>query len=324
MSILPEKAKFAVINKFGGPDVFEVQDQKIPEIKPNQILIKVYAASINPIDWKQRNGNHKLLLGSPFPITLGYDVSGIVVKTGENIYKFKTGDEVFGVLDNKYGGAYGQFAAGTENCFSHIPKGLDKYSAAAYPMVALTAIQALRDKAKIQEGQTILINGASGGVGHIAVQIAKLMKAKTIAIASKRSESFLQQFEPDIFLDYTSNNILELDKKVDVFFDVIGNYSFPKTKHLLNKKGVYINLNFIDSIKKAPLNRLHELFSGQKRSKSILMKHNPSDLNIVKEWIESGKIKVHIDKEFALEEIATAHKYAQEGHSKGKNIVKLD
>lgn len=324
MSKLSEHAKFAVINQFGGPEVFEIIEQKLPEIKPNQILIKVQAASINPIDWKQRKGNHKLILGSPFPITLGYDVSGTVVKAGNQINKFNEGDEVFGVLNNKYGGAYGQFATGTEECFSHLPNGLTKNEAAAYPMVTLTALQALRDKAKIQEGQTIIINGASGGVGHIAIQIANLMKANVIAIASKTSESFVKQLKPKEFIDYTTHSILEFDRKVDVFFDVIGNYSFPQTKQLLKKDGLYLNLNYIDSIKKAPINKLHQIFSGRKKAKSLLMKHNSEDLNVVKEWIEMGKIKVHIDKEFDLINIKAAHEYAEKGHSKGKNIIKIN
>src|SRR6056297_2410136 len=114
---IPKKAKFAVIEKFGGAERFKIKEQKMPQIKPNQLLIKVHAASVNPIDWKQRQGKHRFILGAPFPITLGYDVAGVVVKTGLRVKRFKPGDEVMGVLDNTYGGAYGEYAKGTEKCF---------------------------------------------------------------------------------------------------------------------------------------------------------------------------------------------------------------
>jgi len=323
MSNIPEKAQFAIINKFGGPEVFEINERTLPEIKPNQILIKVTATSINPIDWKQRKGNHKLILGSPFPITLGYDVSGIVVKTGEQITLFKTGDKVVGVLDNKYGGAYGQFAVGTENCFTHLPLELDETDAAAFPMVTLTALQALRDVVNLQPRQTIIVNGASGGVGHIALQIAQLMNANVIAVASSKSESFVRSFEPNEFIDYTKQSILNTNQQVDVFFDVVGNYSFPKTKHLLKNGGIYLNLNYIDSLLKSPLNKLHQIFTKGKKAKTLLMKHVPEDLELIKTWMLEGKLNVHIDQIFELNQIIAAHQYAEKGHSKGKNIIKM-
>jgi len=313
--------KAAVINQFGGPDIFEVKDIKKPMIKPDQLLIKVKASSINPIDWKQRNGNHKLVFGSPFPIVLGYDISGEVSETGSEITKFKKGDQVYGVLDNKYGGALAEYAVGHEKCFSLKPKEIAHEEAAALPMVGLTALQALRDHAAVREGQTILLNGASGGVGHIAIQIAKLMNTKVIAVASEKSKPFVLQYHPDEFIDYTERDIKTLNQKVDVFFDVIGNLSFPKTKQLLKPGGIYLNLNFLHSLTKLPINKFHELFSNGKRAKSFLMKHQSSDLEIISEWLIQQKIQVHQDKTFSLDQIQQAHEYAQKGHNKGKNVI---
>lgn len=313
--------KAAVINRFGGPDVFELKDITKPKINPDQLLINVKSSSINPIDWKQRNGNHKLVLGSPFPIVLGYDVSGEVAETGSEITKFKTGDQVYGVLDNKYGGALSEYAVGHEKCFSLKPKEITHEKAAALPMVGLTALQALRDHAALCEGQTVLLNGASGGVGHMAIQIAKLMKAKVIAVASKNSEHFVLKYHPDEFIDYTEQDIKALDQKVDVFFDVIGNLSFPKTKHLLNPGGIYLNLNFLHSLTKLPINKFHELFSKGKKAKSFLMKHQSSDLETISEWVSQQKLEVHQDKTFSLDQIQQAHEYAQQGHNKGKNVI---
>ena len=313
--------KAAIINEFGGPDVFKISDIEMPIVNPDQLVIKVKTAGINPIDWKQRKGNHKLILGSPFPIVLGYDVCGEVVEIGDEIQKFKKGDIVFGSLDNKYGGALAEFAVGHENCFSLKPENISFVEAAAYPMVSMTVLQAFRDKSDLQVGQTVLINGASGGIGHIALQIAKIMGYKTIAVASSNSKSFVEKYNPDLFIDYTKKDLLKTDIKVDLFLDVACNYSFPKTKHLLNPNGLYLNLAFIDTIKKMPVFLLHQLFSDGKKGRGVLMKHSSADLDTIAQWIQENKLKVNIDKIFKLEQIHEAHKYAQQGHNKGKNVI---
>lgn len=313
--------KAAIINKFGAPDVFEIKNLEKPKINPGQVLIKVRMVSINPIDWKQRMGNHKLILGSPFPIVLGYDVCGEVVELGDETTKFKKGDIVFGVLDNKYGGALAELAVGHENCFSIKPDKITDEEAAALPMVSLTALQALRDTVNIKPGQTVVVNGASGGVGHVAIQITKLLGAKVIAVASSKSKDFVEQFNPDMFIDYSTNEILKLNQKVDVFFDLAGKYTFLKTKHLLKNGGIYLNPEYIGTMLKMPVNKIVQLFSKRKKAKTLLMKHSDSDLEIIKQWVNEGKLKICIDQEFSLNQIADAHKYAQSGHNKGKNIV---
>jgi len=310
--------KAAIINQFGSPKAFQIKDIEKPSYEKNQLLVKVKTVSINPIDWKQRKGNHKLILGSPFPIVLGYDICGIVEEVGEEIKQFKKGDSVFGVLDNKYGGALAEYAVGHEKCFAHKPGKINNEQAAAFPMVALTSLQALRDKANLQSGQTVLINGASGGVGHIAVQIAKLLGAKVIAVASTQSKEFVSQFNPDMYIDYKKQDVLKINQKVDVFFDVVGNSSFLKTKHLLNSGGVYVNTL---PRPKILLHKLIQLFTKGKKVKTLLMKHNSEDIKLIAKWITEEKLDIKIDKTFSLEQISQAHEYAQQGHSKGKNIV---
>jgi NADPH:quinone reductase-like Zn-dependent oxidoreductase len=214
-----------------------------------------------------------------------------------------------------------EFAVGHENCFSIKPSGISNHEAAAFPMVALTSLQALRDKAKLKEGQLIVINGASGGVGHVAVQVAKLMGAKVIAVASSESEDFVSQFNPDEFIDYKNQDITNQKIKVDVFFDVIGNLSFPKVKGLLNPGGIYLNLNYLHSLAKIPVNVFHQIFSKGKKAKSLLMKHNSSDLDTIVNWINENKLKVCIDQTFQLDQVKQAHEYAQQGHNKGKNVI---
>ncbi|MCK7534308.1 MAG: NADP-dependent oxidoreductase [Marinilabiliales bacterium] len=310
--------KAAVIKKFGTSDVFEIADMPIPKPNDNQILVRVYASGINPIDWKQRKGNHRFILGAPFPIVLGYDVCAEVVETGSEITKLNVGDVVFGVLDNKYGGALAEYALGTEKCFTLAPRSIRFEHAAAFPMASLTSLQALRDKAKLQPGSVVLINGASGGVGHIAVQIAKIMEAKVIAVSSNRNQSFVESLQPYLFIDYDKQDILKLDFKVDVFFDVSGIYSFRKCKHLLNSGGVYINTL---PRPKILFHKVLQLFTKGKKVKTLLMKHNADDLRQISQWIKEGRLKVEIDEIFNLNNISAAHNYAEAGHSKGKNVV---
>ncbi|MFC2104703.1 NAD(P)-dependent alcohol dehydrogenase, partial [Bacteroidota bacterium] len=261
------------------------------------------------------------ILGSPFPIVLGYDVCGEIVEIGNEISKFKIGDIVFGILDNKYGRALAEFSVGHEKCFSLKPDKISDIEAAAYPMVSLTSLQAFRDKANLKPGQTVLINGASGGVGHVAIQIAKLMGAKVIAVSSSKSKEFVAKFDPDLFIDYTEQDILKLDTKVDVFFDVVGNLTFKKTKHLLNTGGVYLNLLYLAMLAKTLTHKFLQLFSKGKKAITLLMKHDSADLEIIANWISEGKLKINIDKSFSLEKISEAHEYAQQGHNKGKNVI---
>lgn len=315
---LPPKAKFAKIRSFGSADVFSVEEGSLPLIRRNQVLIKVHAASINPIDWKQRKGNHRLILGAPFPIVLGYDVSGTVMACGDDVHRFEPGDEVLGVLNNKYGGAYGEYARGTEHCFVKRPKEINIQKAAAMPMVGLTNLQALRDKGRLKPGETLLVNGASGGVGHVAVQMGKIFGAHVVAVGSGNNEAFIKSLGADEFIDYKQINVPELEKKVDVFFDAAGIYSFPNVKHLLNPGGRYVNTL---PRPKILWHKVLQLFTRGKKARTLLMKHNHKDLQQIVDWVVEGKLHVTIDKKFQLDEIRTAHEYAQQGHSHGKNII---
>ncbi|MBN1116622.1 MAG: NAD(P)-dependent alcohol dehydrogenase [Bacteroidales bacterium] len=313
--------KAAIINKWGSPEVFEIIDNAaIPKPAENQCLIQVFFSSVNPVDFKHRVGYHKYILGSPFPISLGYDVCGKVIETGSRVCKFKKGDIVFGDLDKKYGGALAGYAVGSENCFALKPDNITSQEAAGFPLASLTALQALRDKAGLKEGQTVIINGASGGVGHFALQIAKILGAKTIAVSSSKSKDFVMQFAPDKFIDYTKEDITKTEIKADVFFDVAGKLSFPKCLQVLNKKGIYISTL---PRPKIVLHKLLQVFTKGKKVKTLLRKHSYSDMQLLAKWIKEGKLKVEIDKVFSLKNIADAHRYAELEHTKGKNIIEI-
>ena len=311
--------KAAVINDFGGPEVFEIWEIDKPGIRENELLIEVHGGSLNAIDWKQRKGNHKFIFGAPFPIVLGYDVSGIVVDTGAKIHNFKIGDQVCGVLSNTYGGGLGQFARGKESCFALLDPSIPLTESAALPLAGLTALQVLRDKAKLREGKSLLLIGAAGGVGHFALQIAAIFGAEIHAVSSKKHKKFIEKLSACRFIDYTEQNIGELPERFDVIFDTIGKYPFPKFKHLLNPGGIHINIlprpNII-------WYKILSVITRRKKARTHLMKHDPNDLNLLVKWTAEGKLKPAINRQFSLEEISDAHAYMEEGHTEGKILIR--
>ena len=311
--------KAAVIEKFGPPDVFRIKETDIPKPKANQVLIKVIASSINPIDWKQRKGVHRYILGSPFPIILGYDVAGEIVEKGNKVVNFNVGDKVNTRLDNKYGGALAEYALASEKCLAGIPDNPDYEKYAALPLAAVTALQALRDKANVKSGDEVLIIGAAGGLGYYAVQIATIYNARVTAVSSKRHEELIHKLAPEVFVDYTKENILHTNKKFDIIFDVVGIYSFLQCKQMLKPKGRYVT-----SLPRLKLivHKLLSIFTGKKVT-TLMMRSVGKDISLVNKWYLENKLFVHIDKTFPLEKIADAHKYMEEGHTEGKIVIRI-
>jgi NADPH:quinone reductase-like Zn-dependent oxidoreductase len=312
--------KAATINKWGSEDVFEFVNIPIPIPEDDQILIKVYASSVNPVDYKQRKGNHRFILGAPFPIILGYDVSGEVIKTGKNITQFKPGDMVFGDLDNKYGGALAEYAVAHEHCFALKPENVSFEEASALSLAGLTALQALCSKGGLKPGQTIIINGATGGVGHLALQIAKICDARTIAVASSSNFPLIQKLKPDRFVDYITENILKLDEKADIFFDVSGTLSFKKCLRILNENGKYISTL---PRPKLFIHKMIQPFTKGKRAITLLRNHNADDMDKLAGWLRTGHLKPEIDSIFDFEQIKKAHNHAENSKLKGKVVISI-
>ncbi len=313
--------KAATINKWGDPGVFDIGTFEKPAPGPNQVQIQVICSSVNPVDYKQRKGNHKFILGSPFPIILGYDVSGIVTDIGSEVESFKIGDEIFGDLDNKYGTALAEYAVGQEHCFAPKPKKISFQEAAALPLAGLTALQGIRDKGKLKAGETIIINGASGGVGHLALQIAHILKGKTIVVASAKNVDFLKQFNPEKIVDYTSENIYNTGIKADIIFDVAGNLNFRKCLKLLNNNGRYVSTL---PRPKIIWHKFISVFTKGKKPFTLLRKHNAKDMRQLAQWQEEGSIKPFINKTFSLEEIADAHRFAEKAGFTGKVVININ
>ncbi|MCC5645678.1 NAD(P)-dependent alcohol dehydrogenase [Nostoc sp. CHAB 5824] len=309
--------KAVVIRRYGAAEVLEYEDVEQPKIEPTQLLVKVRASSVNPVDWKIRQGMLSLISGSKFPKILGFDVAGDVVAVGSGVTRFQPGDAIYGSTSFP-GGGYAEFAAVPENLVALKPTNLSYEEAAAVPLAALTALQALRNEGNIQTGQTVLINGAAGGVGIFAVQIAKALGAVVTGVSSTKNLDLVKSLGSDRVIDYKQQDFTEDIAQYDIIFDAVGKRSLSQTKRVLKPNGIYITTLpspevFLEGV-------LTAFLPGQK-AKFILQKPNTQDLVYLKELIEAGKIRVVIDRTYPLAELAAAHAYSETGRAVGKIAI---
>ena len=312
--------KAAVIYKYGSPDVFRIEEIEKPVIKSHEVLVKVYAASINPVDWKQRQGWHKLFLKAHFPVVVGYDIAGEIVECGSDVQEFHSGDKVYTRLTRRFGGAFAEYAAASESALAMKPDNITWEQAAAVPLAGITALQGLRDKCHLKKGENIMVIGAAGGVGHFALQIAKQMGAFVTSVCSGRHQKMMDELKPDQFIDYTKNNYKLLSDMYDVIFDAAGVESFISCRHLLKSGGRYLTTL---PRPKLVIHKLISLFTSSKKVKTLLMKSNGDDLRILSEMISENQLKIFIDSVFPLENISDAHRRAEEYSTEGKIIVRI-
>ncbi|MEH2236152.1 NAD(P)-dependent alcohol dehydrogenase [Nostoc sp.] len=309
--------KAVVIRRYGAAEVLQYEDVEQPKIKPTQLLVKVRASSVNPIDWKIRQGMMSLITGYKFPKILGFDVAGDVVAVGSGVTRFKPGDAIYGSTSFP-GGGYAEFAAIPENLAAFKPTNLSYEEAAAVPLAALTALQALRDQGKIQTGQTVLINGAAGGVGSFAVQIAKALGAIVTGVSSTKNLDLVKSLLADRVIDYTQQDFTEDTAQYDIIFDAVGKRSLSQSKRVLKPNGIYITTSPSPEVMLEIV--LTAFLPGQK-AKLVFEKPNAQDLVYLKELIEAGKIRVVIDRTYPLQELAAAHDYSETGRAVGKIAI---
>lgn len=312
--------KAAVIHEYGDPGVLRLEEMPVPVLRKGELLLRVFAAGVNPVDWKQRKGNHKFFLKARFPVILGYDVSGVVEKTGPGTKQFKPGDEVYSRLRRKFGGAFAEYAAAPESSTALKPSNLDHLHAAGLPLAGQTALQALRDKARLVPGMKILITGAAGGVGHFALQLARHFGAETTAVCSSRHRKLLATLKPDHHIDYTKTNYLKGPATYDVVFDAAGVTGFPECRKILKKGGV-----FVTSLPRPKLlwHKLLSVFSGGRKVRSLLQRPRSRDLQILTGLVEKGEIQVIVDSVHPLERASEAHRRAEEYSTEGKIIIRI-
>lgn len=327
--------KGVFIESYGSPKVLKYAEVEQPAIANNQLLVKVLASSVNPIDWKLRKGMLKVLSGNKFPIALGFDISGEVVAVGEKVSTFKTGDSVYGMVAFP-GGAYAEYAVLEERSLALKPDNTTYEEAAAIPLAAMTALQSLRNLGKIQKGQKVLINGASGGVGSFAVQIAKVFGAEVTAVCSTKNLEFVKSLGADRTIDYTKQDFTDFRAtskmaggdsrppqaliKYDIVFDAVASSTFSRCKNILRPQGIYVTTLPSPG---AILDIFLTNFWAGKKAKLIVLKANGEDLAYLKELSEAGKLKAIIDKTYPLAEVAAAHEYSELGRTVGKIAIAI-
>ena len=319
--------KAIVYNKYGPPDVLEVKEVEKPIPEDNQILVKIHAASVN-------YGNLVLLKGKPLLARFAFgilrpkytipggDIAGRVEAVGINVKQFKPGDEVFGDLSGCGWGGFAEYVSVPEHALALKPANLSFEEAAAVPMAAVTALQGLRDKGKIQSGQKVLINGASGGVGTFAVQIAKSFGAEVTGVCSTRNVDILQSLGADHIIDYTKEDFTRKTQRYDLILAVNGYQPISDYKRALSPNGIYVMVGGSGAqLTEAMVLGPWISMTGSKKMGSILQRQNQSDLVFMKELIEAGKVKPVIDRIYKLSEVPEAFRYFEEGHTQGKVVI---
>ncbi|MFE6169350.1 NAD(P)-dependent alcohol dehydrogenase [Viridibacillus arvi] len=315
--------KAAIYRSYGPPEVLEIADVELPSIKDDdRVLIRVHNASVNAYDKLFRKGYlpTRLENGLTKPKTqiLGLDVAGTVEEVGKNVHRFKVGDHVFGSCL----GSYAEFVCPPQSVLSFMPKNATFEEAAAIPCAAQTALQALRDVAQIKQGQRVLIYGASGGVGHFAVQLARHFGAEVTAVCSTSNLQWVKDLGAHYVIDYTKENFADNGKKYDVILDAVGKRTFFSCLRSLTKTGVYITEHPIYP-KYHPFQLMISPLIGRKKAKVHLSKPNDRDLDFLRVLMEEEKVKPVIEKCYPLDQIIQAHRHVEGGRTKGKIILEI-
>src|SRR5438874_594853 len=313
----------------------KLEDVEEPVPDNDQILVKVHAVSVNPYDWHFVEGTPYVMramgvgLRKPKEIRLGVDFAGTVEAVGKNVTQFKPGDDVFGGK----GGAFAEYVCRrAEGAVALKPANITFEQAASINIAGITALQGVRDKGKVQPGQKVLINGASGGVGTFAVQLAKNFGAEVTGVCSARNTELVQSLGADHVIDYTKEDFTKSDQKYDVILDNVANHSLSESRRVLTPNGIYVMIGggsaneqgFVGALGKALNAAVYSRFIKQKMG-MMMAQPSTKDLTLLAEMVESGKLKTVIDRTYkSLSEVPDAIRYLEEGHARGKVVIAVE
>jgi NADPH:quinone reductase-like Zn-dependent oxidoreductase len=300
------------IHEFGGPDVLKLEEQPIPELQVGEILIKVHAASVNPIDYKIRNGGY--LPPESLPLTLGRDVSGVIDRMGESVTTFNTGDAVYAMLPRDRGG-YAEFVAVNVADCAAKPERLDHIHAAAVPLAALTAWQGIFDHGGLSGGQRVLIHGGAGGVGQFAVQFAKTRGATVYATCSKDDLDFVRGLGADEAIDYKNQRFEDVARDIDLVFDLVGGETQDRSWSVLKEGGIIVSTLTEPSQEKAA--------ERKARGVRYAAQSSGGQLAEIAQLIDAGKVRVEVGKVFPLAKAAEAERMLETQHVRGKVVLTI-
>jgi NADPH:quinone reductase-like Zn-dependent oxidoreductase len=330
-TIAPNNPMKAIIHyDYGSPDVLQFEGVEKPVPNDNQVLVRVRAASVNPADWHLMRGTPYLGrilmtgLRKPKITRLGIDIAGEVEAVGRNVTQFKPGDEVFGSAR----GAFAEYVCTPERALAMKPDNMTFEQAASVPVAAITALQGLRDKGKIQPGQKVLINGASGGVGTFAIQIAKSFGADVTGVCSTKNAEMVRSLGADQVIDYTKEDFTKSAQRYDLILDNVGNHSLSDCRRVLNPHGKYIMIGGPSGRWVAPLDRVISALVLSRFVKQdiifFIAKLNKEDLTILRDFMQAGKVTPVIDRTYKLSQVPEAIRYLEEGHARGKVAITVE
>jgi NADPH:quinone reductase-like Zn-dependent oxidoreductase len=325
-----ELMKAVVYRCYGSPDVLHLEDVEKPTPTDDQVLVKVHAASVNPYDWHFMRGSPYLMrlesgVGAPDDIRMGVDFAGTVEAVGKNVDRFKPGDAVFGGR----GGAFAEYVTVRgDRALAIKPANMTFAQAAAVPIAGITALQALRDKGKVKPGQKVLINGASGGVGTFAVQIAKSFGAEVTGVCSTRNVELVRSLGADHAIDYGKEDYTGSGKRYDLIIDNVGNHSPEANRRVLNPGGILVIVggskgNWLGPFMNPMEAAILSLFVEQELV-MLLAQMRQDDLEILGDLMQAGEVTPVIDRHYALSELAAAVRYLEEGHARGKVVIDIE
>jgi NADPH:quinone reductase-like Zn-dependent oxidoreductase len=315
MGASQETMRAVTIHEFGGPEVMRVERTPRPAAGPGELLVRVHAAGVNPVDAQTRAGVARGLSGERFPYVTGFDVAGEVVQVGPEVTRFRAGDRIFAHLDLRRGGGYAEYAIVKESEAAPLPERTTYVDAASVPLVALTAWQAFFDTADLQPGETVLIHGGAGGVGSIAVQIAKWHGARVIATASPENHPFLRDLGADVVVDYRTQRFEDFARGVDVILDPIGGETQSRSLAILRDGGRLVSI--VGLIPEAR-NTTRDVMT-----RSILVRPDATQLARIGALIDEGILDPIVSHVFPLESVALAHEQSETGRTRGKVVLRL-
>jgi len=313
--------KAIAYQKFGNIDVLQTVEEPKPSILPNQVLVKVKAVSINPMDWKIRKGEMKLMSGSKFPKHTGADFAGIIEDTGSSVTGFKKGDEVFGVVKNMMkDGALAEYVAVSSSYIWKKPAHTSFRQAASIPVVGIAAVTALQKMGKIHADTKILINGATGGFGMFLLQLLKPYGANVTAVTSTKAAELAKKWGADTVIDYTKENVLSQQANYDIIIDLSGKMGYANARKIMKRKALFLNPT--PKPIEIPTSLLKNLFTGKKHS-IVLSSASAKNMDILLKAINTG-LEIEVSKVFPFAQYKEAYQYAEQGGYIGKVVVEIN
>lgn len=307
--------KAVAMHAYGGPEVLKYEDAARPDPATGEVLVRVHAAAVNPVDWKVRAGHLRGFLNYSLPLIPGWDLSGVVEATGAGVTDWKQGDAVYARPDLRRNGAYAEYIAVRASELGHKPRSIDHVQASAIPLACLTAWQALFDAGGLKAGQRVLIHAAAGGVGTFAVQLAKWKGAHVVGTASERNHAFLRELGADEVIDYTKTNFEEVVRDVDVVLDTLAGQTRDRSWNVMKKDGILVSILGQPSPDDAAQHGV--------RAAGVFVEPNQAQLGEIAKLVDSGKLRPIIETVLPLAQAARAHEMNQTLHTRGKIVLQV-